>query len=69
MPLGLHEVGASVVTGESPGLTADAAASSTYALTSALNWWIPGMLLVVCYTTYVYRTMPDQFSVLDTGEQ
>jgi cytochrome d ubiquinol oxidase subunit II len=49
--------------GDSSGLTAAGAASSTYALTSALYWWIPGMLLVVGYTTYVYRSMPDQFSV------
>jgi cytochrome bd ubiquinol oxidase subunit II len=53
---------------DSPGLTAEMAASSTYALTSALNWWIPGMLLVVCYTTYVYRTMPGQLSAPDPGE-
>ena len=53
--------------GDSRGLTAVGAASSTYALTSALYWWIPGMLLVVGYTTYVYRNMPNQFSVRDTA--
>jgi cytochrome bd-type quinol oxidase subunit 2 len=49
--------------GDTPGLTVDGAASATYGLTIALSWWIPGMLLVLGYTTYVYRTMPDQFSV------
>ncbi len=52
--------------GDIPGLTVADAASATYALTSALYWWIPGMLLVVGYTAYVYRSMPDQFSVRDT---
>jgi len=45
--------------GGSPGLTAEGSASSTYALTSALYWWIPGMLLVIGYTVYAYRGMPD----------
>jgi len=52
----------------STGLTIDEAASAAYGLKVALVWWVPGILLVLCYTTFVYRTMPDQFSVHDTAE-
>lgn len=47
--------------GEYAGLTAAGSSASTYALTMALYWWIPGMLLVLGYTAYSYRSMPDPF--------
>ena len=50
------------------GLTVDAAASAAYGLKVALVWWVPGILLVIGYTTYVYRTLPDKFSVHEVAE-
>ena len=35
-------------------LAADAAAEN-YGLTVGLGWWLPGMLLVVAYSTYAHR--------------
>ena len=37
------------------GLTIYSAATADYGLKVALAWWIPGMLLVGVYTTFVYR--------------
>ncbi len=42
--------------GES-SLTVFNAAADAYSLEVALYWWIPGMLLAVLYTSYVYRTI------------
>src|SRR3954451_10219338 len=39
------------------GLTVDNAASGSQALSVALYWWIPGMLLVVAWFTIAYRTL------------
>jgi cytochrome d ubiquinol oxidase subunit II len=39
------------------GLTVDNAASGSHALSVALYWWIPGMLLVVAWFTIAYRTV------------
>lgn len=37
-------------------LTVFNSAAPAYSLKVALVWWIPGMILVVLYTTYIYRT-------------
>ena len=37
-------------------LTVDNAKAGDYGLRIGLAWWIVGMLLVTCYTVYVYRT-------------
>ena len=39
------------------GLTVDNAASGSHALSVALLWWIPGMLLVAVWFTIAYRTV------------
>jgi cytochrome d ubiquinol oxidase subunit II len=38
-------------------LTIHNAAGPPYALSVALYWWIPGMILVTLYTTFMYRQM------------
>lgn len=38
-------------------LTIHNAAGPPYSLWVAFFWWVPGMMLVVVYTTYVYRKM------------
>ncbi len=43
------------VPGSDLSLTIYNAAASEYALRIALAWWIPGMLLAGCYSTFVYR--------------
>lgn len=40
------------------GLTAVAAATSRYALTAGLSWWIPGLLLATGYFVFTYRKLP-----------
>jgi len=42
------------------GLLATSAASSDYALTIGLAWWIPGILLATGYTVFVYRGLPTR---------
>ncbi len=46
-------------------LTVFNAAGPPYALRVALFWWIPGMILVVGYTTFIYRQMAGKVE-LDT---
>jgi cytochrome d ubiquinol oxidase subunit II len=41
----------------SASLTIHNASGPAYAMGVALLWWIPGMILVSIYTTYVYRQM------------
>ena len=38
-------------------LTVDNAAAPSYGLYIGLAWWIPGMLLALAYTTFVYRRL------------
>jgi cytochrome d ubiquinol oxidase subunit II len=38
-------------------LTIHNAAGPPYGLWVAIFWWVPGMILVVIYTTFVYRQM------------
>jgi cytochrome d ubiquinol oxidase subunit II len=38
-------------------LTIHNASAPSYSMRVALFWWIPGMILVTIYTTYVYRQM------------
>jgi cytochrome bd ubiquinol oxidase subunit II len=45
------------------GLTAFAAAAPRANLHWALCWWIPGMILVAGYFTYIYSKMPPKFSI------
>ena len=44
-------------------LTVDNAAGPPYALRVALMWWIPGMILVGVYTTYVYRQLAGKVTL------
>ena len=37
------------------GLSVDNAAAPAYGLKVGLFWWVPGMILVTGYFTYVYR--------------
>jgi cytochrome d ubiquinol oxidase subunit II len=53
--------------GAGPSLTVDNASSPARTLTVALYWWIPGMVLVSAYTTFIYRRMSAKVSVSDDG--
>ncbi len=44
-------------------LTIQNASGPPYAMWVALFWWIPGMILVSIYTTYVYRQMRGKVEV------
>jgi cytochrome bd ubiquinol oxidase subunit II len=44
------------------GLTIYNAAAGDYGLKIALAWWIPGMLLAACYSTFVYRKFAGKVS-------
>jgi cytochrome d ubiquinol oxidase subunit II len=44
-------------------LTIYNASGPPYALRVALFWWIPGMILVVMYTSYVYRQLAGKVQV------
>ncbi len=44
-------------------LTIHNAAGPPYALRVALYWWIPGMILVSIYTTFVYRRLAGKVSL------
>ncbi|MEM9074287.1 MAG: cytochrome d ubiquinol oxidase subunit II [Myxococcota bacterium] len=52
----------------SGGLSIADAAGTDYALTVALYWWIPGILLATSYFIILYRSMPATFSVHDDSE-
>jgi cytochrome d ubiquinol oxidase subunit II len=45
------------------GLTISNTATASYGLTVALVWWIPGMLLVLAYSTFIYRHFAGKVSV------
>jgi cytochrome d ubiquinol oxidase subunit II len=51
----------------SVSLTVQNAASAPYGLAVALRWWIPGMVLVLGYTTFIYRRMAGKVVVSDEG--
>jgi cytochrome d ubiquinol oxidase subunit II len=44
------------------GLTIYNTAAADYGLKVALAWWIPGMLLTCCYSTFVYRKFAGKVS-------
>lgn len=48
-------------------LTIENASSSSYALTTALKWWIPGMILVGIYFFYTYRKFAGKVSLEEEG--
>lgn len=50
------------------GLTIDNASTGQTGLSTALFWWIPGMILALGYFTYLYRSLPDRFSIHDAGQ-
>ncbi len=47
------------------GLTISNAAAAPYGLYVGLAWWIPGMLLAVCYSVFVYRHFAGKVSELE----
>ena len=47
------------------GLTIDNTASSPHALTVALFWFIPGMLLVIAYTVFAHRKVAGRVGAED----
>jgi cytochrome d ubiquinol oxidase subunit II len=49
----------------SRGLTVDAAKTSSYALTTGLGWWLPGMAIAVGYFVFTYRKLPREIGVED----
>ena len=49
-------------------MTAYTASASTYGLQIGLVWWIIGMILVVGYFTFVYRTLSGKVSAQTKGE-
>jgi len=53
---GLYPYVLPATTGDSRALTVMNAAASEYGLRVGLAWWIPGMLLVMAYFVYVYRS-------------
>lgn len=42
-----------------PGMLISDAAAQTSALTTMLWWWVPGMLLVIAYTAFIYSHLPS----------
>lgn len=48
-------------------LTVQNAAAAPYGLGVALRWWVPGMLLVLAYTSFIYRSMAGKVVVSDEG--
>ena len=51
------------------GLLAAEAATSSYGLSAALLWWIPGVLLAAGYTVFVYRGLPARVDVEPEGAE
>jgi cytochrome d ubiquinol oxidase subunit II len=49
------------------GLTAEGAAAAEAGLRTGLAWWIPGMLLVAAYFTFVYRRFRGRVRLADDG--
>lgn len=49
------------------GLTIYNTAAADYGLRVGLAWWIPGMLLALGYTTFVYRTVRGKVSLDERG--
>jgi cytochrome d ubiquinol oxidase subunit II len=47
------------------GLTIYNTASSPHALTVALFWFIPGMLLVIAYTVFAHKKVAGRIGVED----
>jgi cytochrome d ubiquinol oxidase subunit II len=48
-------------------LTIYNAAGPAYSLRVALFWWVPGMILVTAYTTFVYRQMAGKVKLDEEG--
>ena len=49
------------------GLTIWNAATASHGLTVALAWWIPGMMLVVGYTVFIYRHFAGKVRLEEEG--
>ena len=49
------------------GLTVYNSATSAYGLKVGLVWWIPGMILVAVYFTYVYRRLAGKVTLEGEG--
>ena len=54
-------------TGTQFALTAQAVAASASSLRIGLMWWIPGMLIAVLYTTYIYWRFAGKVSLEGDG--
>jgi cytochrome d ubiquinol oxidase subunit II len=48
-------------------LTIYNASGPEYGLRVALFWWVPGMILVAAYTTFMYRQMAGKITVDEDG--
>ncbi len=62
---GLYPLVLPATNGIAASLTIHNAASSPYAMWVAFLWWIPGMILVAGYTTFIYRRMRGKVSLDD----
>jgi cytochrome d ubiquinol oxidase subunit II len=64
---GLYPLVLPATNAEGVSLTVQNAASAPYGLGIALFWWIPGMLLVLGYTTFIYRRMAGKVVLDEEG--
>ncbi len=65
--LSLYPMVLPAVTDPANSLTVENAATSSYALTTALKWWIPGMVLVGFYFFYTYRKFAGKVRLEEEG--
>ena len=49
------------------GLTIASAQTAPYGLSVALAWWIPGMILVVAYSVFIYRHFAGKVRLEEEG--
>ncbi len=64
---GLYPLVLPATNGASASLTVHNAMSSAYAMRVAFVWWVPGMILVAAYTTFIYRRMRGKVSMEGEG--
>lgn len=64
---GLYPMVLPATTNQALSLTVHNASGPPYALRVALYWWIPGMILVILYTTFMYRQMAGKVVLDEDG--
>ncbi len=64
---GLYPYVLPATNGVDASLTVNNAMASSYSMWIAFVWWIPGMLLVIAYTTFIYRGMRGKVELREDG--